>query len=404
MTTRAIKQALWLTLGLAVVNGFAAVNPGSATIRFLEQRVTNDPLDCVAWNRLSAAYVLQMRETGDLSYVERAEQSARKSLSAVSAAQNPGGLAVLAVAEFESHHFRDALRLAQQAYDIDPRNSGALATIGDSRLELGDYSEAERTYESLRADGTTPSVQARLARLEELKGNNQKAVELMRTAAASSGDAIWYRVRLGELYFRTGDFSQAEEQYVAARARRPDSYLVLEHLAELRAAQGNFNEAINLYEKVVDSVPRGEFLQALGDLYVFMGKPAEARIWHERALKAYLESVNEGNAHYYHHLAGFYSDSQENPAEALHWARKDLEVRHSVYAYESLAWALYKNGEFAAAAEEMSRALGLGTRDVHLLFHGAMIYSRAGDLERGSQLLKEALIVNPRYNSFHVHR
>src|SRR3954470_24314131 len=98
MTTRAIKQALWLTLGLAAVNGFAAVNPGSVTIRFLEQRVTSDPLDCVALNRLSAAYVLQMRETGDLSYLDRAEQSARKSLSAVSAAQNPGGLAVLAVA------------------------------------------------------------------------------------------------------------------------------------------------------------------------------------------------------------------------------------------------------------------------------------------------------------------
>ena len=115
------------------------------------------------------------------------------------------------------------------------------------------------------------------------------------------------------------------------------------------------------------------FFQALGDVYSIMGKSADATPWYERARDAYLKSVEQGNAHYYHHLAGFYSDAQENPAEALRWARKDLEVRHSVYAFDSLAWALYKNGEFARAAEEMTRALTLGTKDAHLLFHGGMI-------------------------------
>lgn len=95
---------------------------------------------------------------------------------------------------------------------------------------------------------------------------------------------------------------------------------------------------------------------------------------------------------------------QPNPAEALRWARKDLEVRHSIYAHDSLAWALYRNNEFARAAEEMNLALALGTQDAHLLFHAGIIFSRAGELDRGRQFLKQALNVNPRYNSFHVHR
>ena len=190
-------------------------------------------------------------------------------------------------------------------------------------------------------------------------------------------------------------------QFFNARKLRPDSYLVMEHLAELRAAQGKFDVAIGLYQQVIDRVPRAEFFQSLGDLYTFMGKAVNAKPWHERPLAAYLESAGQGNAHYYHHLAGFYSDAQENPAEAVRWARKDLEVRHSIYAYEALGWAL---GDFRHAAEEIGRALALKTKDAHLLFQAAMIYSRAGKLDLGSALLKEALSVNPHYNSFHAHR
>jgi tetratricopeptide (TPR) repeat protein len=404
MTTRATSSALGLILGLAAVTGVAAVSFDCSTLRFLEQRVSSDPLDNVALNRLSAECVHQMRETGDLAFLDRALQSARASLRAVPATQNAGALAALAMAEFESHHFREARRLAHEAYAIDPRNTGALATAGDAELELGNYTEAEKIYATLSEGDPAPSVRARLARLAELKGEPQKAIELLRQNLGAGLESVWYRVRLGELHFRAGDLDSAEGQYESARRLRPESYLVLEHLAELRAAQGKFEEALALYQKVVAKVPRAELFQALGDLCIFMNRPAEAKPWHDRALAAYLKSVEQGNAHYYHHLAGFYSDVRENPAEALRWARQDKESRHSIYACDALAWALYRNGQFAAAAEEMTSALALGTKDAHLLLHAGMIFSRAGQFERGASLVKQAIAVNPRYNSFHTHR
>ena len=395
------RVVVLLTLGLAPL-GCLAADPVSETICFLEQRVKSDPLDSVAHNRLASACVIQMRETGDLTWLDRAAQSARASLAAVPARQNPSGLAALALVEFEFHHFREALALAQQSYAIDPHNHGALATAGDAQLELGEYGEAEVIYEKLRADDPTPALRARLARLAELKGDNQKAIELLQQTVGVPGETTWQRVRLGEIYFRTGNLEKAGEQYEAAPA--PENYLVLEHLAELRAAQGKFDDAIALYRKVIASVPRADFLQALGEVYAFMNKPGEAKPWFDRGRDAYLKSVEQGNAHYYHHLAGFYSDMQENPGEALRWARKDMEVRHSIYAHDSLAWALYRNNEFARAAEEMNLALALGTQDAHLLFHAGMIFSRAGELDRGREFLKQALSVNPLYNTFHVHR
>ncbi len=399
--TRSILP-FFFALVAAAIGRAAASDP--ATLQFLEQRVQADPLDFIAQNRLSSAYVGQMRESGDLAFLDRALVCAHASLTAVPAEQNAGGVSALAVAEFESHHFREALELARRARTLDPRNSTALATIGDAELELGDYPAAEQTYREFSSGSDGPAVQARLARLAELQGDNEEATALLARCVDQDNRVAWYHVRLGEIYFRTGRLDLAAPQYDAARALQPDSYLVLEHEAELSAAQGRSDEAIALYRSVVDRLPRGEFLQALGDLYTFLGRPAEAAPWYDRALAAYLRSVEQGNAHYYHHLAGFYSDARENPTEALRWARRDLEVRHSVYAHDSLAWALYRDGQFVEAATEMERALALGTKDAHLLFHAGMIFSRAGDLTRGRALLQEALSVNPRYNSFHVHR
>src|SRR5437867_4335905 len=98
MTTRAIEAALLFVLGLAAAGSLAAVRPESATLRFLEQRVQSDPLDSVTHNRLSTLCINLMRETGDFSFLDRAMKSARASLFAVPAAQNPGGVAALAVA------------------------------------------------------------------------------------------------------------------------------------------------------------------------------------------------------------------------------------------------------------------------------------------------------------------
>ena len=402
MTTRAINLALWLALVAA--NCFAAATPANPNVSFLEARVESDPLDFVAQTRLAFACILQMRETGDLAWLDRAAQAARASVAAVPAAQNPSGLAMVALVEFERHHFQEALALAQRCRAIDPSNNGALATAGDAQLELGNYDEAGKIYAQLGADESTPALRARLAHLAELKGDNQKAIELLKQNVGVPGETAWYRIRLGEIYFRTGDFEKAGGQYDAALVLAPDNFLVLEHLAELRAARGKFDEAIALYEKVVALVPRPDYFQALGEVYAFMNQPAEAKPWFDRARDGYLQSVEQGNAHFFHHLAGFYSDTQENPTEAVRWANKDLEVRHSVYAHDSLAWALYKNGEFDRAAAEMNLALALGTQDAHLLFHAGMIFSRAGDLDRGRELLKQALAVNPFYNTFHVHR
>lgn len=414
MTTRAIKRASIAVLALALAASPLVGGAADATRAFLEARIKQDPLDFTAQNRLSAVYIGQLRETGDLAYLDLAAQAAKASLAAVPAPPNVGGLAALAITEFENHHFNEALQLSSQAYQLDPRNLSALATSGDAQLELGNVDEARQLYEKLAAEQpgspkhrspkhvleTSLPVLARLARLAELHGDLPQAKQLLERG----GNDVWFKIRLGELAFHAGDFKTADQYYQAALSLKPQHFVALEHLAELAAAQGQYDEAIKRYQQVIAQTPRAEFFQALGDVYAFMGKPELAKPWHEKALAVYQQSVVAGNAHYLHHLAGFYSDSQENAEQAVRWARQDLTIRHSIYAYDALAWALYKHGDFAEARDTIAKALVLKTRDAHLLYHAGLIYSRAGDLQQGRQFLQQTVAINPSYNAFHAHR
>jgi tetratricopeptide (TPR) repeat protein len=151
-------------------------------------------------------------------------------------------------------------------------------------------------------------------------------------------------------------------------------------------------------------LPRPDFLQAVGDVLAFSGKAGEAKAWHDRALAGYLHSVDQGEVHFYHHLASFFSDVREQSSEAIKYARKDRALRHSAAAHEALAWALYRRGDFPQAVAELQQALANGGHNAHLCYHAGMIFSVAGDLEQGRKFLRETLGLNPHYNAFHVHR
>jgi tetratricopeptide (TPR) repeat protein len=214
----------------------------------------------------------------------------------------------------------------------------------------------------------------------------------------------WCLVQEGQLAFTSGDFDAAEKNYRAALELSPEDWSATDHLAELRGAQRRFDEAEQLYTALVERVARPELCQALGDLYAVAGKPDLAKRWRDKALAGYLAAAASGGVQYDHHLAGFYCDSEPNPAEAVKWAKKDLAARKTIYAWDGLAWALYQAGEFKPAAQAMDKALAQGTKDSHILYHASLVYFRAGDGAKGKACLLRAAQVNPKFNEFHVHR
>ena len=305
-------------------------------------------------------------------------------------------------------------RLDEATHDLDRLSSLAAsprAQVLRTNIDLqqGKYADARRGYESvIQAERTWDNL-ARLAYLESKIGDSLAADRLYLEAqdeitAKDMRAYAWVEVQRGLLDLRQGRHEEAWTHYRHADKAYSGYWLIEDHMAELLGARGKYGEAIARYQSVVAHAPRPEFQQAVGDLYALMGQPERARPWHEQALAAYLASALRREVHYFHHLAWFYADVREDGAEAVKWARRDLDLRRNYATREALAWALYRAGRIAESLDEIKQALAAGVKDAHLFFHAAMIHLAAGRTGEGKQFLKRAAEVNPRYEAFHVHR
>ena len=79
-------------------------------------------------------------------------------------------------------------------------------------------------------------------------------------------------------------------------------------------------------------------------------------------------------------------------------AEREVKQRRDIYAYDVLAWNLFKNGKLAEARDAIDEALKLGTKDAKLFFHAGMIHYRLGDHDKAKEFLKRALSTNPHFH------
>ena len=380
----------------------AAVPPVEDTIKFFQGRIRTNQQDAVSYSLLAGQYVRQARETGDVAGYQRAEAALKESLQLL---PNYGqAKTTLASVYYAQHDFIPALELAQQVYEKDPRITDALVTVGDAQLALGNYQEAEAAFQALEEKQDTPSVLARLAALEELKGNPQEALEIMRRAA---GDALqaggthesvaWYVLRVGDMHFNLGQYKHAGRYYEAALRVFDHYHLALAGLGKVSAAQGNHEEAITYYQQAVNIIPQPDYLAALGDLYTLTDQPERAQVQYKTV--EYIGKLAEINQQVYNRqLANFYSDHDLHVEEALQLALTELDSRKDIYGYDAAAWAQYKNGHFEAAQTLMDEAMTLGTHDARLYYHAGMIALALGNDAAARDLLEEALSTNPHFS------
>jgi tetratricopeptide (TPR) repeat protein len=310
--------------------------------------------------------------------------------------------------DFKLHRLADVRRDLEMGPGLRDSLQGR-ALQADLDFQEGSYERAREGYEGVIRDNRTWDNLSRLAYLKAKMGDIAGAERLYIEAedeltAKEMRSFAWVELQRGVLDLAQGRCEEASAHYERANRAYSGYWLVAEHMAEVLGAQEKFPEAITLYRTVVARVPRPELQQALGEVYELMGESEQAALWHEQALAAYLESAERGEVHYYHHLTDFYSDVREDGREAVRWARKDVELRENFSTLAALAWALYRNGDFVEALDMMNHALSSGVRDARLFFQSAMIHQAVSGNGEGERYLEMAAEINPRHQSFHVHR
>ena len=328
--------------------------------------------------------------------------------NSITALANPGDLYVLkAHTAFKLHRLADvasALRAVPSVYNSD---EGRLIRA-DLDFQHGYYQTAEIGYLDVLQCERSWGALARLAHLRGKMGDASGADRLYEEAqdqltAKEMRPYAWLEVQRGLLDFAHGWGSEARLHYRRADAAYPGYWLVDEHIAELLGSEGGYEEAAGTLERIVSTIDRPDLDQAIGELYELAGQSRPALHWKERALSGYSRSVQRGEVHFYHHLVDYYTDVEEDGAEAVKWAYKDLQLRGNFATQAALAWALYRAGQFSDAVDWIDRALASGVVDARLCFRASEIYRAAGKAIEARNLRARATALNPAVAGFHVH-
>ncbi len=161
----------------------------------------------------------------------------------------------------------EPLALLQTASQLNPGEATLLIALGDQLQRLGDLSAAVETYQSalntldpyvltpqlrLRSTGQIRAfAYARLAAVYEDLGQLEPAMNYYRAVVAAAPDISWPYVLLGDALRRRNDAATAEANYRLAiqhDATHVDAYV---RLADLLNAQGNTDEAEELYDQAL---------------------------------------------------------------------------------------------------------------------------------------------------------
>lgn len=352
-----------------------------------------------AYNQLAAAYMQKARETSDFSFNAHASEAINQSLAIEN--DNYDALKLRAKLELTYHRFGEALQTARHAQKFRNDDHDVWGQITDALVELGEYKdavEAAQRMVDLRPDS---SAYARVSYLRSLHGDTNGAIEAMVAAAQSANpndpEAVaWCHVQLGNELLNAGKIDAAERQFDEALRIFPEHRLAIEAKGHAKIASGNLQEAIAVYEREQAKSASADAAGVLGDLYMRLGKTDLAKSQYETF--EILERENAELERSWRHMINFWLDHDRNLADSLTLAKREYEARHDIFTCDTLAWALFKNGNAQEAKTLIDEALRTGTKDARINYHAGVIYKSLNLRAKAIQYLRLGAALNSAFN------
>ncbi len=373
--------------------------PTERVIQDLQSTLEKNPHNAENWALLGSAFLQRVREDADPANYARAEQAFQKALELdadnLHAVSGMGGLALA------RHRFQDAVCWGERGRQLNLDNAGIYGILGDAHLELGEYDAAFENFQKMVDTRPDLSSYARVSYARELLGDRAGAIETMLAAVNAGGIGSearsWALVQLGNLYLDQARFDDARSAYQQSLQNWNDYPYARSGLARLYAMQGDYDQAVETYTRLIQAIPLPEFVIGLGDVYAAKGDTANAQ--KQYALVGAMQQLFQLNGvDTDAELALFQADHQLDLERTLALARRAYANRPSIVVADILAWTLYQNGAYDEARDMIERALRLGTRNALMFYHAGMIAYRRGDTSAARDFLGRALELNPRFS------
>lgn len=337
--------------------------------KFYLERIERSPDSGLDLAALAAIYVKESNLTGDLSKMDKAEETAKKSLDALPFF-NEGPKVTLAQVAESRHRFQESIDRAQEVFEDDSRNKGALTTLVTSYLGYGQPQEA-LTYAQKLVEVSPGSEAYTLRGLSYLaQGMEAEGISDFNQALDEEGprerlQSSWIRTLLGRHYFRTSNMEEAEAYTDSALAVLSDYHVAIAQKADIEAIDGNLQEADKLYQKAYKEREEPPYLLARANLKEKMNDPEEAEELRKEAEEAVRLEIETTPYGHYNELAQVLIDrgDPKEREEAIQAAKKDVEQRRTSESYYLLAQAFVNAEKFPEAKNAIQEALKSGEKN-----------------------------------------
>ncbi len=400
------RIAALLLLVVSTLTGFAQspspltavkLSPAERSMAQAQKLIDKDPKDFEAYNALALALSRRARETSDVAFYARAEDTLQKSFAI--SADNFDGERIHVWLLLGKHEFAAALDAARKLNQRMPDDVMVYGFLADANVELGNYNDAETAAQWMLdlKPGNMPGL-TRAAYLRELFGEIDGSLELMNMAFDSTPpteveDGAWILNQMAHLKLATGNLQEAESLAQKALTMFPGYHYARGNLAKVRIQQKRYSEAVELLKQRYQSAAHAENLFELAQALQLAGQTEEAgRAFAEFERKSLLETNRADNSN--HELIFYYADYANQPLKALEVAQREYARRRDVFTLDGYAWALHLNGRNEEARQQINIALAVGIRDARMLRHAGEIALATGDRAGAEGYLRQSADLN----------
>jgi tetratricopeptide (TPR) repeat protein len=378
----------------------AAGGDTAAVVARLQADLRRRPDEPRLLTRLGVAYAARARETADPTFYAKAAGVLARATRLDPG--DPDTMVARGLLDLGRHDFRAALAMGTRAARANPDLSDALGVIFDAQIELGRYQAAAVTAQALVDRKPTQGSLSRVSYARELLGDPAGAVAAMVQAAAAGGgsasDQAYVQTLIGNLHLGAGRLAAAEAAYRRALAGVAGYGLAEVGLARVAAARGDLAGAARLLGPAATRLPLPATVALLGDVRAALGDRAAAAAQYR--LVRVIERLNRANGVAVDlELARFEADHARDPGggpgRAVAMARRALAERPTIYAQDTLGWALRQAGRARQALPHARAAVRIGTRDALLWYHLAAAEADLGMTAAARRHLAEAFAISP---------
>lgn len=216
MLTRAAAAAVLLAAAACSKGPASTAEPAAApraddaAIALFERRTAADPRDHLSATILAELHLRRAAASAARDEYAAAEKAARAALDRQPG--HPAALVALTEALVGLGRLDDARGTIDPFLETQPRHVGALGAAFDVAFAAGDDARAAALADRLLAINTEPGTLRRLAQVAERKGDFERALSLLRRAAADAEG-------LGGLPDEIEDYNRRAVQVAALQAK-----------------------------------------------------------------------------------------------------------------------------------------------------------------------------------------